>query len=114
MANVYETVNKLEEIGFIAGTPFTDTFECFDENGTPLVLGGSGIIVKISEYGNPSNVVISKTGSIISSNIGKVEYSASDTINLSGKFIQQPIIIASDSSQHTSQQGLWTIFPRNQ
>lgn len=114
MTSVYDKINDLEEFVIIGGTPVTLNFECYDENGTPLNLGGAGILYRVSEYGNPSNVVIAKNGSILSANFAKVELVASDTINLSGKFVQQPIIVDSTNVQHPNSQGLITIIPRIQ
>ena len=112
--SVYDTKNCLEEFIIIGGENIILEFECYDENNTPIVLSGAGITWKASEYGNPTNVLISKTGTITGSNTAEIELLEADTLSLSGKFHHQPVMIDSTNKKILSYQGIFTIIPRIQ
>lgn len=91
----YSTVNSLDEFTFIGGTDFTISITIKDEDGIPLNLLGSTLLLKIAPYGQPSNVITTITGTV-----GGDSYEIANFIipaetseqMVGGKYMYQPII----------------------
>lgn len=112
----YDTINSLDEIAFIAGTDYTFTFNVNDVNGNPLDITSGTAKWTLSPYGQTDYAAITKDGTIsgITSNQFSVVLLSSDTKDLYGKYIQQPIIIDFYGEEFRPAQGVITIIPRVQ
>ena len=104
----YSQVNNLEEIVFIGGTEYTIDFIVYDQNGGYGNLSGATCSWKMCPYGEPSNVLLTYSGTVINSYTFRVTILANDTLSLSGKFQHQPIIVDSGKT-YRSQQGIINI-----
>lgn len=87
-----QTINNLEENIFIAGNRQILSFECFGDDGLPLSLENSVTNLKLSPLGNPSYTVLTKSGEVYDVNKFTIVLEESDTINLRGMYMMQPII----------------------
>jgi hypothetical protein len=93
----YSLYNNLDlpECTFVAGTPFTLEFPTFEEDGvSPFDLSGCSVLWVLCPDGNFNLRTIQKSGTITSASTFKVVLNTLDTENLSGKYIQQPIIVS--------------------
>lgn len=107
----YAQINSLEEFAFIAGTSYTLNFTAYDSDGvTPLDLGGATIKWVLTPYGQSYNV-LQITGVITGTSTFSVTITSADTASLSGKYIQQPVIIAFTGEVYRSAQGVVLILP---
>jgi hypothetical protein len=116
MTTSYDTLNYLPEIAFIAGTDKVLTFSCFNESGMPLNIGGGLVHWKLCPYGSFSIETLdlfspSDGVSITGASTFAVTISASDTLFLSGKYIQQIIITDSTNKTFRPAQGTLIIQP---
>jgi hypothetical protein len=101
----------LAEFSMIGGSYQELVFAVYDENGNAVSLSGATINWYLSYYGN-SVAMVTKSGvSGSSTNQFKINLDATDTLSLSGKFVQQYSILDSSGSTHRPSQGLINIFP---
>lgn len=103
------TITSLCEISFIAGTYRELTFDVYDATNNPVDIS-SGYTFKwvLSPYGSPNVTSLSKDGTYIATtdkNRFIVYLYSTDTVSLSGKYVQQPIIIIDDDHQFRMGQG---------
>jgi hypothetical protein len=109
----YSQINQLEDTVFIAGTKFTLYFVAYEEDGVNKK-NLTGITPKwvLSPYGNTSYTALQKTSTVTDAAQGefKVELVTTDTITLSGKYIQQPII-GTSPNEYRLAQGIILIMP---
>lgn len=110
--NIYLDVNTLEEISFIAGSEYVLEFNVYDEFGSPIDISSSTVTWRMSYYGQPDYAVLDKSGSITDTSKFEVVLLTSDTEDISGKFVHQPIIEDFDGSQFRPAQGVITIIPK--
>jgi hypothetical protein len=109
----YAQINQLEEFGFIAGTDYTLTFNVFEADGqTPLDLGGATVKWVLSPYGQTSYNILELDGTIVSASTFEVEIPSASTEELSGKYIQQPVVISFIGETYRAGQGVVLISPR--
>lgn len=110
----FDIINSLDEVVFIAGTPYTFDYHIYDENGAEVNITACTNKLKICYYGQPEVVIIDKEGEIISplTNAYRVVLSTTDSKLLSGKYIQQPTIIDITGEEYIGAQGVITIIPR--
>ena len=102
----------LPEISFIGGTDKVLTFTTYTEdNITLLTLYGIEIEWILTYYEYKEQVVLRKTGVPININNFTVTLNYDDTISLSGKFIQQPIITDFTGNIFRPAQGTVLILP---
>lgn len=110
----YSFLNCYEPFALIAGTSYTIEFEVFEEDGVnPLDLGGATVKWLVSPFGQSDYNSISSNGSMTGVNKFEFNLSPSDTINLSGKFIHQPVIMSFTGEEYRPGQGILTIIPAN-
>lgn len=109
------TINDLAEMSFIGGTNQILEFDIYNSSGSPIDLSSSTVSWAMSPYGNPSYVVLSKTGILAVSPLNRfsVEILNADTASLYGKFTHQPIIIDYLGNEFRPSQGIITIIPAN-
>ena len=108
----YTNINQLEEFSMIAGTEFTLEFNVFEEDGVnPLDLGGATITWVLCPYGQPDYNVLQKTATITGTNTFEVLIGGDDTEELSGKYIQQPVIVSFTNQKFRPAQGAILIQP---
>lgn len=109
---IYAQINSLEEFGFIAGSPYTLNFNVYEQNGiTPLDMGGATFKWVLSPYGQNYSV-LEKTGSITGIGTAEVQLDTVDTELLSGKYIQQPVIVSFSGEEYRPGQGVILFVPR--
>lgn len=109
----YAIINSLEEIEFIAGTNFVLSFLVFDANGSPIDLTSGTAKWTLCPYGQTDFPVVTKTGVITTpTNQITVTLTTNDTKLLSGKYIQQAIIIDFAGEEYRPSQGVVTISAR--
>lgn len=103
---LYSQINGMEEFAFIAGQPYTIFFDVFEQdNVTPLDMGGGTFKWVLSPYGQNYNIK-EKIGTITGIGAAKVELVTSDTIDLSGKYVQQPVVISFTGEEYRPTQGV--------
>jgi hypothetical protein len=110
---VYDTMNNLPDTIMMGSTSKTLTFTCYKENGLDLLDISTGVLVwSLYPYGDTSNVVIYKEGTISDSNTFVVNIEPSDTpADLVGKYIQQIIVRDSEGNTFIPGQGIFIILP---
>jgi hypothetical protein len=108
----YDSLNNLREFSFIAGSDKLLTFTCYADDGfSPLNISNGSASWALCPYGQFDYPVIRKTGTITSTNVFTVTLSSSDTMNLSGKYIQQVTVLDSEGHTFTPGQGSVVILP---
>ena len=112
--DAYASLNSLEEVKFIAGTEQTFEYSYYDSNGAASALTGLTCKLALCPYGNPDVISIIKTGVVQTDPANKfiVTLTTDDTKSLSGKYIQQPIVMISATEEVRPAQGVVTIIPR--
>lgn len=109
---IYSEINSLTEFGYIAGTSYTLNFNVYEQNGiTPLDMGGATFKWVLSPYGQNYNV-LEKTGVITGVGTAYVQLDTVDTETLSGKYIQQPVIVSFSGEEYRPGQGIILFIPR--
>ena len=116
MSNTFSNNNltSLPEKTFIGGTYKEFTFEINDSNGRPIDITSASVAWVLSPYGQPESTAIYKKGIYQDSpdkNKFAVFLNSNDTVNLQGKFIQQPIITTASSIEFRPGQGYINILP---
>jgi len=109
---VYETINSLEEFGFIAGTDYIITFNVVDENGLPLDLGGATIKWVLCPYGQTDYNVLQLEGVITALGTFTVTVPSASTQTFYGKYLHQPVITSFGGMVYRVAQGILLIMPR--
>lgn len=101
--NAYTSINSLGEIPLIAGNQMTLTFPCYQEDGvTPLTITGYTAKVAIAKYGQNETTILTKDGTV-SENSFTITLFNTDTANMFGKYIYQPILTSGDIEYRPSQ-----------
>jgi hypothetical protein len=114
MATTYTTsINDLEELKFIGGNEYTLAFDIYNSTGSPIDLTPVSTSWAMSYLGQPGSPVLVKSGTFSGSPLHRftVEISGSNTLNLSGVFIHQPIITDFDGAPYRPSQGRIIIIP---
>ena len=112
MISTYDQANYLPDTWLYAGSSKTWTYPCFEEDKiTPLTLTGGSAKIVFCPYGEPSITSLQKDGVINTTTSFIVSFIASDTINLSGKYLQQAIITDSVGNTFIAGQGTVLVFP---
>lgn len=107
-------VNQLQEFSIIGGTSETLQFFFYNSDGTPLDLESSTAKWRLCRLGQPNVTILDLDAEIFDNNGVVVQLQSSDTQNLSGKFIQQPVLIDFAGNEYVFQQGIITIIPKIQ
>jgi hypothetical protein len=88
-----ENIYNLTELNMIGGSYQVLEFTVYDENNQPINLNGATCTWYLRSYGNyAESAVLVKSGSVTGTNTFEVVLSSSDTINLYGKYVQQPVV----------------------
>jgi hypothetical protein len=105
---------SLEEKTFIAGTYQELPFDYFDSLGNPINISTFTCSWVLSPFGQPNSVTITKTGEYQSGyalhNRFIVKLLSTDTISLSGKYVQQPILTGNPGYEFRMGQGYVNII----
>jgi hypothetical protein len=88
----YSNLYSLSELIFIGGTKKVLTFATYKEDGTLLNINSGLASWVLSPVGSPEIHILEKEGMIIDDNHFMVTLDISDTIDLKGRYIQQPIL----------------------
>lgn len=110
----YQNIYALEEFAFIAGTEYTLQYTVYEDNGVvPLDISSGTAKLYLCPYGQPDYVAVEKNGVLsITTGVFTVTLSSIDTRELSGKYIQQPVIYDFAGTEYRLGQGTVTILPR--
>ena len=104
----FSTINSLGDYPMIAGGTYTMKFTVLDQSGSPVDLSTVTCTMKLAPFGT-DYTVLTKTGSVIASNIFSIILSAEDTTGLSGKYTYQPILTLASLEVLKPAQGILTI-----
>jgi hypothetical protein len=111
---VYDSVNNIADLPFIAGTDKTLTFTCYAENGIDKVnLTGATVTWYLCPWGQTSIISLQKTGTLTDPTNGvfTITILDTDTTSFSGKYIQQLSIQDVSGKVFRPGQGLVFISP---
>ena len=112
----YFTINSLKEFSFIAGDEQILIFSFVNDLGIPIdITTGIGRFWKMSPYGQPDIVSISKTTTdttIVDSSTFSINLLGIDTSILSGKYMHQVGLIDGVGRTFRPAQGVITIIPQ--
>ncbi len=110
-------ITNIQEVSFIGGTYKELVFDVYDAYNTPIDISTFSCNWVLSPYGQPDYVALSKTGVIDTTCTDKnrfiVYLYSNDTIGLSGKYVQQPVITANPGYEFRLGQGYVYISPSN-
>ena len=98
-----DCINNLGESTLVAGGDYTFNFICVNDVGVAINLTGAQCSLKLSPYGNPTVVSLTKTGTITSTVNGtwKVVFLPADTATLYGVYQFQAQVIDNGVPQAT-------------
>lgn len=116
-ATVYcSEVNQLTEFALISGSREILEFYFYYEDGTPLDLSSSSVRWRLCRMGQQGVPVLEKEGEIFEYQGemcgATVALTSEDTQGLSGKYLQQPILIDYQGQEYFPQQGIITFVPQ--
>jgi hypothetical protein len=117
---VYENINNLEEIAFVAGTTYVMDFVIYDgDTGVPLNTAGASAKWVMAHYGIPEVKVLQKTAvatgdpalGVFTVSLTKSDtYDGTGAVDLYGKFVHQLRVIDSSGDYFRPAQGIITII----
>lgn len=109
--NIY----NLEETSFIGGTYKELSFDVTDESGSPIDVSSYTYKWMLYPYGMPESPVLSVSGSSRKgdgfANRFTIYLSSMDTASLSGKYVQQPVVVVAEGVEFRVAQGNVIIVP---
>lgn len=109
-------INQLTEFALIAGSREILEFYFYYEDGTPVDLSSSQVKWRLSKMGQQNIPILEKDGEIFEYEgvmcAATVVLSSPNTQNLSGKYLQQPILIDYQGQEYFPQQGIITFVPQ--
>lgn len=108
------SIYNLSSFTIIAGTYIELDFSVYDDQNSPVDINAGTITWNLSLYGQPNFVQLTKSGTITGTNTFKVMLTASDTLNLSGKYVQQPVIQDFTGNIFVPAQGIINFLPKIQ
>ena len=105
----YNNLNNLKEISFEAGSDQTFEFDVYEDDSLNLdiVISGTWLLCPYADYSDNLDIDYSLN---VNGHIVTLTLLGSATINLSGKYIQQLILLDSSGNSFISQ-GIITITP---
>lgn len=124
----YASINTMEDVSFIAGSSFFFDFNIFDPAGVPINLAGKTLEWKLAPYGQKDyNSIIKTETPYVSGGVTygggvtdldvytkRVTLDPADTESLSGKYIQQAVVIETNvdltTTTYKPAQGVVTII----
>jgi len=104
----FSDLNSLNEISFIGGSTYTIKFVVTNQSGSSVDLTGATCSWKLAPFGS-DYVILSKTGSIVSTNSFEIILSPDETSDLSGKYSHQPLILFPSGVTIIPAQGIITV-----
>ena len=108
----YDTLNNLQEISFIAGSSKLLTFECYMQDGiNPLNISNGYAKWVLCPYGEYDVSILEKEGILITANSFTVQLNSTDSLSLSGKYIQQITVMDSAGNIFKPGQGVVIVLP---
>ena len=107
------TVNNLDSFSFIAGTVQILRFNVVDGSGNGINVSGADCGWLMSPLGQPNIITLNKdaTPAGTPNNQFSVTLTSADTLTLSGKYIQQPVLLDLGGSAYRVGQGIINIIP---
>jgi len=119
MTSTFSSIStiSLVETTFIAGTYWELTFDVFDSSSQPVDISSFSLSWVLSPFGQPDVTSITKAGIFRTdyalNNRFTVYLYSTDTLSLSGKYVQQPIISGNTGYDFRLGQGYINILPAN-
>lgn len=104
------SVYNLSETTFIAGSYKELYFYLYSSGSIPLDTRRTAASWTLTPYDQPDYVILSKDGECYDGYF-VIKLLSTDTIALSGKFIQKPLIIGSLGYDYRLEQGIVNIVP---
>lgn len=105
-------INALDEFTMIQNGREILQFSVFYSDGTPVDLTSiQSIYWVLCRYGNPNYSVLKKEAQEIFENNFQIILDPQDTTYLSGKYIQQPVIVDFYGVEHRFSQGIINFIP---
>ncbi len=102
----YDEINSLESLPLIAGNDFTFKYDVYDEDGVALDISGATTYLLLSPYGQPDYAQVQVSGTVTGLNTFQCSLSSVLSRNLSGWYIQQPVLISFSGTEYRPTQGL--------
>ena len=116
MANTFPciAVMELEAVSFIAGTNQVWTYNVYDDSGSTVDISACATYLTLSPYGDPDYVAMSVAGTLSGSSIPYqfIVTTGSASRSLSGKYVQQAVVVDFTGEEYRAGQGECTIRPR--
>jgi hypothetical protein len=110
--STYDAANYLPDTWLYAGSNMTWTYNTFEEDGaTPLNITSGSAKLVFCPWGEPEITSLEKIGTIATAYSFTVSFNESDTINLNGKYLQQPILTDPSGNTFRAGQGIVLVFP---
>jgi hypothetical protein len=111
--STYSQINSLSETLFIAGNEITLEFAVYDEGNQPVNLLSTQCSWAMCQIGDPNHAVLTKDGTINAEDEHKftVKLTSSETLNLSGRYLHQPIVVDLNGSVFRPAQGHIIVVP---
>jgi len=109
----YQNVNNLTTISFIAGTTYSVRYQVKNSSGVVQDISTATMRLLLSPYGQPTVCSLNKLASIYNAHTFQVDLIPSDTSELNGVYIQQPLITDISGQEFRDKQGLVLIMPAN-
>jgi hypothetical protein len=110
--STYDAANYLPDTWLYAGSNMVWTYNTVEEDGiTPLVITNGSAKLVLCPYGEYDITSLEKDGVIATSTSFTITFNTSDTIGLSGKYLQQTIVTDTSGNTFRAGQGTVLIFP---
>jgi len=108
----YDNLNNIAETSFVAGSDQVWTFTCYNTDGATLLDITSGSVTwYLCPYGEPSIITLQKSGYIVTNHTFTVTLTATDTIDLDGKYLQQVSVTDYSGNTFRPGQGIVIVVP---
>ena len=104
------SVYNLQETSMIAGTYRELYFYVYSSGSIPLDVRGSAASWLLTPLDQPDYIALEKEGECFNGYI-LIKLLTEDTISLTGKFVQKPLISGALGYDYRLEQGIFTIIP---
>jgi len=106
--------NDLTEIKMYAGDQQSMTYTIYNSSGGLYDLNSATCTVRVFKLGDPTNLTLTLTGAVSGSpSLGQftTTFPSASSVDLSGVYLQQPVVVDSEGNTHIPSQGKIIIFP---
>ena len=103
--------NDLELFSMFAGSKATLSYDVYDPDEALIDLSSATCTSLIFKYGDPTNLLLTLTGSLSGSSTFIAILASTDTEDFSGVYQHQPKIVDYLGNIHIAGQGKFVVFP---